>query len=63
VRESLFCAECHVIVDRLDWVRVGGPYDDEEESLDRRFDLTPTSRLGCQIVMDVELEGIVVSLR
>ena len=30
--------------------------------LDLAFGLTPTSRLGCQIHMSEELDGIVVSL-
>ena len=59
---SLFCGECHVIVDAADWERVGPPYDDEEDVLDMRFDLQRTSRLGCQIIMDEEFEGITVHL-
>ena len=59
---SLACSTCHVIVDP-DW------YDllpeasvDEEDMLDLAFDLTGTSRLGCQIVITEELDGLMVRL-
>ena len=36
--------------------------EDEEDMLDLAFGLTHTSRLGCQIIMREELNGLVVSL-
>jgi len=39
------------------------PSDDENDMLDLAFGLTETSRLGCQVVMSKELDGLVVSLR
>jgi ferredoxin-2, mitochondrial len=36
--------------------------DDENDMLDLAFGLTETSRLGCQIVMSKELDGLRVRL-
>jgi len=36
--------------------------DDENDMLDLAFGLTETSRLGCQIKMTKELDGLVVGL-
>ncbi len=56
------CATCHVVVDP-DWAgRLPPPSDDEEAMLDTVFDLTPTSRLGCQIRLDPALDGLRVTL-
>lgn len=38
------------------------PDDDENDMLDLAFGLTETSRLGCQIHMTPELDGLVVKL-
>jgi len=59
---SLACSTCHVIVEP-DWVAKLTPAsEDEEDMLDLAFGLTKTSRLGCQIVMRPELDGLVVRL-
>jgi len=59
---SLACSTCHVIVDP-DWFgRLEEPTEDEEDMLDLAFGLTPTSRLGCQIVVTEELDGLTVTL-
>jgi len=58
----LACATCHVIV-RPDWYEKLAPKKEEEEDmLDLAFDLKKTSRLGCQILMSDELDGLVVAL-
>ena len=36
--------------------------EDEEDMLDLAFNLTATSRLGCQIVITEELDGLTVRL-
>lgn len=36
--------------------------DDENDMLDLAFGLTETSRLGCQVQMTPELDGLVVKL-
>ena len=38
------------------------PSDDENDMLDLAFGLTETSRLGCQVKMTKELDGMVVKL-
>ena len=59
---SLACSTCHVIVDP-DWYDLlKEATEDEEDMLDLAFGLTKTSRLGCQITMSEELDGLVVSL-
>ena len=59
---SLACATCHVVVDPDWFAKLGEPSEDEEDMLDLAFGLTETSRLGCQIVMSEDLDGLVVSL-
>ncbi|EKE78851.1 ferredoxin family 2Fe-2S iron-sulfur cluster binding protein [Oceanibaculum indicum] len=59
---SLACSTCHVIVDPADFGRLEEPSEDEEDMLDLAFGLTKTSRLGCQIVMTEELDGLTVRL-
>jgi len=59
---SLACSTCHVIVDPADFDRLEEPSEDEEDMLDLAFGLTKTSRLGCQIVMTEELDGLTVRL-
>ena len=59
---SLACSTCHVIVDS-DWYELlKDAKEDEEDMLDLAFGLTQTSRLGCQIVMTEELDGLTVRL-
>lgn len=36
------------------------PGDEELDMLDLAFELTDTSRLGCQIILTKELDGLVV---
>ncbi len=59
---SLACSTCHVIVDAEDFDRLSEPSEDEEDMLDLAFGLTETSRLGCQIIMTEELDGLTVAL-
>lgn len=59
---SLACSTCHVIVDVEDFERLEEPTEDEEDMLDLAFGLTRTSRLGCQIIVTEELDGLTVSL-
>ncbi len=59
---SLACSTCHVIVDPSWYSRLAKATEDEEDMLDLAFGLQATSRLGCQIVMTPELDGLVVKL-
>ena len=59
------CSTCHLILedDAYDEVEDLAPLtEDEEDMLDLAFQLTPTSRLGCQIVLTTAMEGLKVEL-
>jgi 2Fe-2S ferredoxin len=57
------CATCHVYVDQAWWAKVGEPDDIEFAMLDMVADvMKDTSRLGCQIKMKPELDGIEVTV-
>ena len=56
------CSTCHVHVD-TDWMEaVGLPSEDEEDMLDLAFDRRDTSRLGCQLLLRPDLNGLRISL-
>ncbi|EME82223.1 uncharacterized protein MYCFIDRAFT_215617 [Pseudocercospora fijiensis CIRAD86] len=60
---SCACSTCHVIVAEDEMFdKMEEPSDDENDMLDLAFGLTETSRLGCQVVMSKELDGLVVKL-
>jgi len=59
---SLACATCHVIVDPVWFDRLPEVEEAEEDMLDLAFGLTQTSRLGCQIIMKPELDGLTIRL-
>jgi len=59
---SMACSTCHVIVD-ADWAdKLEEASEEEEDMLDLAFDVRETSRLGCQITMSKDLDGLVVTL-
>ena len=59
---SLACSTCHVVVDADDYDRLPSATEAEEDMLDLAFGLTHTSRLGCQIIIRAELDGLTVRL-
>ena len=59
---SMACATCHVIVEAADFAKLPEASEDEEDMLDLAFGLTQTSRLGCQIVMCDDYDGLTVAL-
>ncbi len=59
---SLACSTCHVIVDPEWYDLLTEATEDEEDMLDLAFNLCKTSRLGCQIIITEELDGLTVSL-
>ncbi len=59
---AMACSTCHVIVDREWFERLQEASEDEEDMLDLAFGLTPTSRLGCQIIITEALDGLIVNL-
>ena len=59
---SMACSTCHVIVEEGWFDRLEEASEDEEDILDLAFGLTETSRLGCQIFITEELDGLTVAL-
>jgi len=60
---SCSCSTCHVVVeDEEMFDKLPEATDDENDMLDLAFGLTETSRLGCQIEMKKELDGLRVRL-
>ena len=59
---SLACSTCHVVVDKEWFDKLDEASEEEEDMLDLAFGLTHTSRLGCQIKMSDELDGLKVTL-
>ena len=59
---SLACSTCHVILEARVYDALPPPGEDEDDLLDLAFGLTPTSRLGCQVLLGDALEGARVQL-
>ena len=59
---SLACSTCHVIVEQEWFDKLEESTEEEEDMLDLAFDLQRTSRLGCQIIITEELDGLTVKL-
>ena len=56
------CATCHVQVAEAWWDAVGKPEDMELDMLDFCEELTETSRLGCQVNLTSDLDGLEVKI-
>jgi 2Fe-2S ferredoxin len=59
---SLACSTCHVIIDPEWYDLLKEASEDEEDMLDLAFNLSKTSRLGCQVIITEELDGLMVRL-
>jgi len=59
---SLACSTCHVILSPEHFDLLPEPIEAEEDMLDMATCLSPTSRLGCQIILKKELDGMEVKL-
>ncbi len=59
---SCACGTCHVLVDPK-WVeKLPPPTDEEMDRLDMLFGVEETSRLACQILTAVDLDGLEIRL-
>ena len=56
------CSTCHVIVDPEWYGRLKKASEEENDMLDLAYGITKMSRLGCQILLTDELDGLVVTL-
>jgi 2Fe-2S ferredoxin len=52
------CSTCHLYVHEPYFKKIPAITSEEEDMLDLAADVTPHSRLGCQIVLDESCEGI-----
>ena len=59
---QMACSTCHVVVDEEWFDKVGEPSEAEQDMLDLAYSPRTTSRLGCQIVLKKELDGLVIKL-
>ncbi|XP_035779555.1 adrenodoxin-like protein 2, mitochondrial [Anopheles albimanus] len=58
---TLTCSTCHLIFSKPDYDRLPEkPSDEELDMLDLAYELTDTSRLGCQITLSKDLQGLEV---
>ena len=56
------CSTCHVYVDEEFFDRLPEMTEEEEDMLDLAWGLEDNSRLGCQIKMVPELNGLKVTI-
>jgi 2Fe-2S ferredoxin len=56
------CSTCHVIIDEAHFAELPDPSDEEEDLLDLAWGVRPTSRLGCQVTVTEETDGMLVTL-
>lgn len=60
---TLTCSTCHLIFKPADYERLPDkPGDEELDMLDLAYDLTDTSRLGCQVILTKEMDGLEVKV-
>jgi ferredoxin len=59
---SVACSTCHIILSPEHFDALPEADDDENDMLDMAFGLTDTSRLGCQVKLTRELDGMNVQL-
>lgn len=60
---TLTCSTCHLIFKPTDYDKLPEkPSDEEMDMLDLAYELQDTSRLGCQITLSKELNGLEVQL-
>ena len=56
------CSTCHLIFPQQIYDTLPESSEDEEDMLDMAFGLTETSRLGCQVNVTTEMDGMVVQM-
>nr|XP_022293660.1 adrenodoxin-like isoform X1 [Crassostrea virginica] len=60
---TLACSTCHLIFTKEDYDKIEDkPTDEELDMLDLAYGLTETSRLGCQVIVTKEMDGLVVKV-
>jgi len=60
---TLACSTCHLVFKKEDFDKIPSDVTDEElDMLDLAYGLTDTSRLGCQVTLTKELDGLEVKV-
>ncbi len=59
---NMSCATCHIILDTESYSILGPPCEAECDMLDLAFEPKSTSRLGCQVKMTKEIDGMTVTI-
>jgi len=59
---AMACSTCHIIVEDGWYKKLPPPSDDEADMLDLAYGLTKASRLGCQIKLTSNMDGLKVRL-
>ena len=58
---SMACATCHIYVDEKWLNKIPKAEEAEEDMIDMAFEPKKNSRLSCQIIVNDELDGLVVT--
>ena len=56
------CSTCHVVIDDQYMGRLGEVDEDEQDMIDLAYAPSDSSRLGCQVILSPDVEGLVVYL-
>ena len=59
---NMACSTCHVILDEDTYSKLDTPCEAELDMLDLAFEPTGTSRLGCQIKMSKNIDGMTITM-
>ena len=59
---ELACATCHLIFEKKIYDTLPEKLDEEDDMLDLAYELTDTSRLGCQITVREDFAGMKVTI-
>ncbi|XP_013061489.1 adrenodoxin-like protein 2, mitochondrial isoform X1 [Biomphalaria glabrata] len=60
---TLACSTCHLIFKPEDFNKLPDkPTDEELDMLDLAFGLTETSRLGCQVIVTKDMDGLEITV-
>ena len=59
---SIACSTCHVILTSAHFDSLDYASEEEDDMLDMAFELSDTSRLGCQVLLREEDEGCEITL-
>lgn len=60
---TLTCSTCHLIFKKEDFEKLPDTASDEElDILDLAYEVTETSRLGCQVTLTKDMDGLVITV-